>query len=157
MSTQVQWGKLKFNVNGRVAHGVKSFAASLKMKDEGSKCKKKYSEPEEVSFSITTHVLAGGNPLNDYDFLKSYVGQKGHLKVNETYKKKLDKWRAGGAKFKLEKVEMSNAEMDNYGRIVKAEIKLNFIEQPTKKTGKKSKVKKKIRKPAEKMVKGKWK
>ena len=52
---------------------------------------------------------------------------------------------------------MSNAEMDNYGRIVKAEIKLNFIEQPTKKTGKKSKVKKKIRKPAEKMVKGKWK
>ena len=57
----------------------------------------------------------------------------------------------------MESVEMSNTEMDNYGRIIKAEIKINLLEQPTKNTGSKKKVTKKIRKPAQKIVKSKWK
>lgn len=157
MSTQVIWGKLKFKVDGRIAHGVRSLTASLKAKDEKSESKKKYSEAEEISFSITSHVLVGGSPINDYDFLKSYVGQKGKLKVNLENSTKLAQWRAGGAKFRMESVEMSNTEMDNYGRIIKAEIKINLLEQPTKNTGSKKKVTKKIRKPAQKIVKSKWK
>ncbi len=156
MSTQVQWGKLKFNVDGRIAHGVKSLTASLKIKKEDAKHKKVYSDPEEISFSITSHVLVGGSPINDYDYLKSYVGQNGKLKVNLGNGVKMSTWRAGGAKFKMESVEMSNTETDNFGRIIKAEIKISFIEVPTDSSGSKKKVKKKIRKPAEKIVKSKW-
>lgn len=156
MSVQFKWGKLKFKVDNNVAHGIEAYAASLKAKADGSKSQKAYSEAETISFSITSSVLTGGRPMHDYNFLKSYVGQMGKVKVNEGTGQKLSGYRNGGAKFKLESVELSGCEMDNYGRILAAEIKLKFVEDTSKpKPGSKGKVNK-YRKKVKKKIKGKW-
>ena len=80
----------------------------------------------------------------------------GKVKVNEGTGQKLSGYRNGGAKFKLESVELSGCEMDNYGRILAAEIKLKFVEDTSKpKPGSKGKVNK-YRKKVKKKIKGKW-
>lgn len=154
MSVQVQWGKLKFQVSGGIVRGVKDFNASLAIKKDDSKSKKKYTENETLSFTITTSIATGGNPIKDYDFLKTYIGYpaKGSkLKVNNGSGTSLSAWKGG--KFKLEGVDLSGTSMDSYGRILSAEIKLSFVEVGTKKVGKKGKVKK-FRKQSN--IKGTW-
>ena len=94
--------------------------------------------------------------MHDFNFLKSYVGQMGKVKVNEGTGQNLTGYRNGGAKFKLESVDLSGCEMDNYGRILAAEIKLKFVEDTSKaKQGSKKKVKK-YRKKVKNQIKGKW-
>ena len=157
MSTQIKWGGLAFKVDGAITHGIDGFQAALTRKSDSSKSKKALSEAETISFTITSCALLGGSPVNDYDYLKSFVGFKKKLSVNNGFSTKLSAWRAGGAKFILDKVELTDTEMDNFGRIITAEIKLSFIEDGTKNTGSKKKVKKKIRKPAKKIIGNKWK
>lgn len=89
--TIVKWGSLRFRVDGKVVRSVEGFQASLKEKESDSKCKKKYTEPEEIKFNISTSLETGGNPLKDYNYLKSFINANGKgekkamkLKVQET-------------------------------------------------------------------------
>ncbi len=154
MGVQIQWGKLNFKTNGKVIRGVKDFNASLAKKESDSKSKKQFTELETVSFTITTSLATGGNPLKDYNFLKTFIGLpvNGYkFKVNDGTGTKLVGWK--GAKFILESVDLSGTQLDINGRMLAAEIKLSFVELNNPKIGKKKKVKN-FRKQSK--VKGTW-
>lgn len=149
MGTQVKWGTLNFNVTGKITRGVTGFTASIAKKGKDSESKKEFTEAEEVSFTITSSLVAGGNPLKDYTLLKSFIAynskakkekKRGYkLQVNDGNKKKLIGWRGG--KFELTNVTLNNTKMDAFGRILAAEIGLKFKEIPTKSAGKKKTIK----------------
>ena len=150
MPTQVIWGKLNFNVNGSVIRGVSGFKASISIKEKDSKCKKKFTEQEEVSFSIKTSLEAGGNPIKDYNYLKTYIKypKKGYaLQINEG--SGFETWK--GLKFVMEKVDLSETRMDAKGRIHAGTINLTFKEANKKLNKKKVK---KFRRQSE--LQGTW-
>lgn len=91
-TTQVQWGSLRFRVDGKIVRGVDGFQASIKAKDDNSKCLKQFTEAEEIKFSILTSLETGGNPIKDYNYLKSFINADDQgetkacrLKVQEPY------------------------------------------------------------------------
>ncbi len=156
MSVQIQWGKLRFKVEGKLVRGVTNYSATLKAKGDSSKSKKAFTENETISFTITTSLYTGGNPLKDYDYLKTYINnpKKGSkMMINDGKKKKLVNYRGG--KFRLTSVTLTNTQMDNKGRVLMGEINLSFEEVGTKGNGKKGKVKK-YRKQALKGLKSTW-
>ena len=95
MATLVQWGPLKFRADSKIVRSVDGFQASLKIKDSDSECKKRYTEPEEIKFTVITSLETGGNPIKDYNYLKSFINadKKGarqacKLKIQEPYEDK---------------------------------------------------------------------
>ena len=83
MATLVQWGPLKFRAESKIIRNIDGFQASLKIKDSDSKCKKEFTEPEEIKFTVLTSLETGGNPIKDYNYLKSFIGanEKGEAKA----------------------------------------------------------------------------
>ncbi|MCR4834376.1 MAG: hypothetical protein K5900_12445 [Butyrivibrio sp.] len=146
MSTMVKWGSLKFRVDGKVVRSIKDFSASLVMKGDDSKSKKKFTELEEVSFTVMSSLATKGNPIKDYDYLKSFINfkEKGYkLMVNNGTGTSLSAWKGGY--FNLTEVSLASTQMDGRGRIIAAEIQLKFTEVNNKKTqkiGTKKKIKK---------------
>jgi hypothetical protein len=138
MPTQVIWGKLNFNVAGNIIRGVDGFKASISIKEKDSESKKKFTELEEVSFSVKTSLETGGNPIKDYNYLKTYIKypKKGYaLQINEG--SGFETWK--GLKFLLEKVDLSDTKMDSRGRIHAGTINLTFREKNKKLNKKKVK------------------
>jgi hypothetical protein len=123
MATTIKWGKLVFKTDSKVVHSVDGLSAKAKQAGDDSKSKKKKNlsmELEEVSFTIKDSLALGGNPMNDYHFLRSYIGKAGNMRIGTI------KWK--GTKFKLQSVELTNSMLDVRGNVVAAEIKLGFIE-----------------------------
>lgn len=120
MAVMGRWGSKTFEVSTRKVNPFTGFTTSAESKSDDSVSKKKETELEKVSFSVTCNAAAGVDPEEEYYSWRSLVNAANYLYVHGA------RWKSG--QLKLKRVSIGSTKMDDFGRIRTAELSLDFEE-----------------------------
>lgn len=132
MAVMGRWGTKTFEVSIRKVNPFTGFTTSAESKSDDSVSKKKETELEKVSFSVTCNAAAGVDPEEEYYSWRSLINTANYLYIHGA------KWKSG--QLKLKRVDIGSTKMDDFGRIRTAELSLNFEEINKKETVQSSRV-----------------
>lgn len=124
MSIQATWAGMSWEVSDKriAAIGSISTAVEVKKTSDSTKGKSKITgmELQALSISYLTTFAAGGQPRKEYEKWESLIGRYAPLRLAGR--------RFGPKSFQLRSVEIADAQLDSWGRIISGTINLEFVE-----------------------------
>lgn len=126
MAVMGRWGAKTFEVSTRKVNPFTGFSTSAEAKSDDSTSKKKDTELEKVSFSVTCNAAAGVDPEDEYYSWRSMINSANYLYIHG------ERWRSD--QLILKSVGLGSVKMDDFGRFRTAEISLSFEEKNQKQT-----------------------